>query len=152
MADQQRDERLTQLVDHVFALSGQFLEAGDAITAPEGLSAARWLVLGALQDGPMSPAEIARRRGLARQSIRESVARLERSGHIARTDGPDRRTFLVELTDEGRRALARIEPRRHSWAVETARDVELGELERAVAVLARLRSAAAGRTTRGDDG
>lgn len=135
------DELITRLVDHVFALSSRFLDAGDAITAPDGLSAARWLVLGALQDGPMSPVEIARRRGLARQSIRESVLRLERSGHVARLDGADQRTFLIELTDRGRRALSSIEPRRRAWAVETAAQIELGELERAVAVLERLRAA-----------
>jgi DNA-binding MarR family transcriptional regulator len=135
------DELITQLVDHVFALSGQFLEAGDTITAPEGLSAARWLVLGALQDGPKTPAEIARRRGLARQSTVESVARLERSAHVARRAGSDRRTFLVELTDKGRRALSGIEPRRRAWATETAGQVETEQLEHAVAVLARLRAA-----------
>lgn len=134
------DDLLTRLVDHVFALAGRFTEAGDEITAPEGLSAARWLVLGALQDGPLSPAEIARRRGLRRQSIRESVARLERSGHLVRTAGTDQRTFLVALTDRGREALARIEPRRRTWAEETASAVDVEELRRAVAVLARLRA------------
>lgn len=54
--------------------------AGDEIAVPEQLTAARWLVLGALQDGPLSPAEIARRRGLQRQSVRESVLRPEKSG------------------------------------------------------------------------
>ncbi|MEV5001100.1 MarR family winged helix-turn-helix transcriptional regulator [Nocardioides sp. LML1-1-1.1] len=134
------DDLLTALVDHVFALAGRFTEAGDAITGPEDLSAARWLVLGALQDGPLSPAEIARRRGVARQSIRESVARLERSGHLSRTDGTDQRTFLVALTSRGREALARIEPRRRAWAEETAAAVEVEALRDAVAVLARLRA------------
>ncbi|WP_278256616.1 MarR family transcriptional regulator [Nocardioides convexus] len=121
------DDLLTEVVDHVFALAGRFTEAGDEITAPEGLSAARWLVLGALQDGPLSPAEIARRRGLTRQSIRESVARLERSGHLARTAGADQRTFLVALTARGREALARIEPRRRTWAEERAAAVDVEE-------------------------
>jgi len=138
---------LTRLVDHVFALSERFLAVGDEITRPEELSAARWLVLGALQDGPSSPAEIARRRGLTRQSIRESVARLERSGHLVRTDGDDKRTFLVELTARGRAALARIEPRRRSWAEQTASSVDAAELQAAVALLARLRAATADEPT-----
>lgn len=135
------DGLLTQLVDHVFALSGRFLDAGDEMTRAEGLSAARWLVLGALQDGPLSPAEIARRRGLSRQSIRESVMRLEGSGHISRVEAGDRRTFLVRLTPRGRSALARIEPRRRIWAEQTARMVDADDLRGAVAVLARLRAA-----------
>ncbi|QAY58664.1 MarR family transcriptional regulator [Microbacterium protaetiae] len=133
---------VTRRVDHVFALSGRFLDAGDEVTRPEGLSAARGLVLGALQEGPLTPAEIARRRGLTRQTIRESVTRLERSGHIART-GEDKRTFLVELTAHGREALARIEPRRRAWAEQTATAVDEDRLRDAVAVLARLRDATA---------
>ncbi len=134
-------EPITQLVDHVFVLAGQFLRAGDAITAPEQLTAARWLVLGALRDGPLSPAEIARKRGLQRQSVRESVLRLEKSGHVARVPGTDRRTFLVALTAQGRTALERIEPRRVRWADETAALVSPEDLDTAVAVMARLRAA-----------
>ena len=134
------DELLTQLVDHVFALSSHFLAADDTITAPEGPSAARWLVLGALQNGPMSPAGIARQRGLTRQSVREGVVRLEGSGHISRLDGEDRRTFLVDLTDKGRQVLDRIEPRRREWATQTALNVDSAHLEGAVTVLGQLRS------------
>lgn len=133
-------EPITQLVDHVFALGGLLTSAGDAITAPTGLSASRWLVLGALAAGPLSPAEIARRRGLQRQSVRESVQRLEASGHLSRMPGADRRTFLVELTPAGRRALARIEPRRAAWAQATASLLDPAELDAAVATLGRLRA------------
>ncbi|MGX5695251.1 MarR family winged helix-turn-helix transcriptional regulator [Agromyces soli] len=135
------EAQLTRLVDHVFALSGRFLAVGDEITAVEGLSAARWLILGALQDGPASPAEIARRRGLTRQSVRESVSRLERSGHLSRIAGGDRRTFLVELSPRGRDALERIEPRRRSWAEGTAAGVDPERLRDAVALLGELRAA-----------
>lgn len=135
------DDLITRLVDHVFALSGRFASVGDRIAAPEGLSAARWLVLGAIRSGPLTPAAIARKRGLSRQSIRESVERLERSGHIVRLRGRDQRTFLVELTDRGREALDRIEPRRQAWAVSTAAQIETDQLDRAVAALAQIRGA-----------
>lgn len=134
------EQAVTQLVDHVFVLAGLFTRDGDAITASEGLSASRWLVLGALVDGPLSPAEIARRRGLQRQSVRESVLRLERSGHLARVAGPDRRTFLVELTEVGRGALERIEPRRAAWAERAAAHVPTADLDAALATLGRLRA------------
>lgn len=133
-------EPITQLVDHVFALAGLLSSAGDALTADEGLSAARWLVLGAVADGPLSPAEIARRRGLQRQSVRESVLRLEASGHLARAAGPDRRTFLVELTPLGRQALERIEPRRAQWARDTAALLDAEILDVTVETLGRLRA------------
>lgn len=149
--DHASDELITQVVDHIIALSGQFVDAGDAITAPEGLSAAQWLVLGALQEGAMTPAQIARKRGLRRQSIRETVARLERNGLVARTEGTDRRTFLVELTGKGSKTLTRIEPRRRKWAMETAQRVDFAELERMAAMLAQLREATAKSTARTGD-
>ena len=132
-------EPITELVDHVFALAGLLSRDGDAIAGPSGLTAARWLVLGALQDGPLSPADIARRRGLQRQSVRESMLRLERSGHLERIGGADRRTFLLQLTPTGRAALEDIEPRRAAWARETAALLPSADLEAAATVLASLR-------------
>lgn len=35
---------LIQLIDEIFAVNGGLLEAGDALTAPYGLSAAQWQV------------------------------------------------------------------------------------------------------------
>lgn len=87
----------------------------------------------------MSPADIARRRGLARQSVRESVEGLERSGHVSLAPSEDKRTFLVRLTARGRGALASIEPRRRSWAQRTASTVDEGALREVLAVLSALR-------------
>ncbi|WP_348789590.1 MarR family transcriptional regulator [Leifsonia sp. NPDC080035] len=134
-------ERLTELVDEVFRLSDALARAGDAIVAEEGLSASRWRTLGALVSGPLSVAEIARRRGMRRQSASESVAQLEAAGLVARTPDPrDARAPLVSLTEEGRAVLARIRPRRKAWAARTARAASLDELSAAVELARRLRA------------
>jgi DNA-binding MarR family transcriptional regulator len=132
-------EPVTQLVDHVFALSGLLAQEGDRLTAPYALTAARWLVLGALQDGPSSAAEIARRRGLQRQSVRESVQRLLRTGHIEQVSKVNSRTIRVGLTAAGRAALDQIEPRRAAWAAELGMVLPAAEVAAAVDALARLR-------------
>ena len=53
-----RAETFTRVIDAVFACNGGFLAAGDALTQPLGLTAAQWQVLGFLEDGPATAAEV----------------------------------------------------------------------------------------------
>jgi DNA-binding MarR family transcriptional regulator len=134
------DDAVTRLVDAVFAVNGAFTAQGDALVADFGLSAARWLILGALRDGPATIAAVARRRGLRRQSARESVERLERAGLVARAPNPaDARAPLFALTAAGHDALTRIEPRRAAWARDLAAALEPEALATTLALLATLR-------------
>lgn len=131
---------LTELVDEVFRLADAFSRAGDALVAADGLTASRWLTLGAVAHGPRSVAAIARRRGMRRQSAAESVAQLEAAGLVTRSPDPsDARAPLVALTAEGRRVLDGIRPRRLAWAEDTARVADERELAAAVDVARRLR-------------
>jgi len=133
--------RLTELVDEVFRLSDALTTAGDAIVAEDGLTASRWLTLGAIAHGPLSVAGIARRRGMRRQSASQSVAQLEAAGLVTRASDPtDARAPLVDLTPEGRRTLERIRPRRLAWATRTSRVATEKEIAAAVDVLRRLRT------------
>lgn len=132
--------RLTELVDEVFRLADAFSRAGDALVEEDGLTASRWLTLGAVAHDPLSVAGIARQRGMRRQSAAESVAQLEAAGLVERTPDPaDARAPLVALTAEGRRVLDGIRPRRHSWAEETASVADERELAAAVDLARRLR-------------
>lgn len=136
---------LTRLVDAVIGLAGDLWDQGDRLTAELGLTAARWTVLGALQEGPLSVAAIARRRGLRRQSVRETVTRLETSGFVERRHNPDdRRAPLVAMTMRGRRALDRIEPRRAQWATDLESRHDPADLRSAEELLNELRSELAG--------
>ena len=115
-------EPSTQLVNLVFRLADALRREGDALTEQFGLSTSRWLIAGALTEGQWSSAAIARKRGLTRQSVRESVARLERDGLISRASDPDdARAPLVGLTPRGWEVLERIEPVRRRWAERTDR-------------------------------
>lgn len=135
-------DEITRLVDAVIGLSGTFWEQGDRLTEPLGLTAAQWLVLGALQEGPLSVAAIARRRGLRRQSVRETVARLEASGFVERQVNPDDgRAPLVSMTGQGRQAQNRLEPRRAQWASELESRYDVHQVRAAVRLLNRLRAA-----------
>jgi len=135
-----RSESISALVNEVFLASAALARAGDRLATPQGLTAARWLVLGALQDGPISISEIGRRRGLSRQSSRESIERLERAGLVVRAENPrDRRAPLLHLTRAGEEALATIEPRRAAWAARLARDLDGERVDAATRLLRELR-------------
>ena len=51
---------LTELVLTVFRVNGLLLDAGDRMTKDLGLTSARWQVMGALEQGPLTAAQIAR--------------------------------------------------------------------------------------------
>ena len=62
-------DAVTELVLKTFRLNGLFLQVAESIARPVGLTAAWWQVLGAVLDGPLTVAGIAREMGLARQSV-----------------------------------------------------------------------------------
>ena len=72
-----RGELFTEIVLEVFRLNRLLLDAGDELTAPVGLTSARWQVLGIVEHGPASVAQVARAMGLARQSVQETANGLE---------------------------------------------------------------------------
>ncbi|MEC4611804.1 MarR family winged helix-turn-helix transcriptional regulator [Tsukamurella tyrosinosolvens] len=136
-----RSQLLTELVDEVFRVNAALLAEGDALAAGIGTTAAGWRVLGLLSDGAATVADIARRRGLRRQSVRETVERLERDVLVAREPNPaDRRAPLVALTARGRAALRDIEPARADWAARRSADLDPAELVAALRLLRRLRA------------
>src|SRR5437867_4729087 len=97
----------TDFVLQTIRANGLFLTAGDGLAAKEGLTAARWQVLGAvaLAERPLTVPQIARRMGLTRQSVQASVNRLLDEGLVQTDHNPDhRRSVLVRLTKLGRDA------------------------------------------------
>lgn len=52
--------------------------------------------------GPLEAQTLAQALGISRQAVSTVVANLEKRSLITRTQGDDRRTFVLELTDEGR--------------------------------------------------
>src|SRR6266511_3861527 len=83
----------TDVVLRTFRANGLFLAAGDLIAAEEGLTSARWQVLGAvaLAGRPLTVPQIARRMGLTRQSVQTSVNRLLSEELVEAHGNPDHR-------------------------------------------------------------
>ena len=82
-------------------------KTGSRAVEAEGLTTQQWAVLGALSrekaQAGMSIGELARYLMVSRQNLSGLIGRMERDGHVAvGTDGRDRRSRVVRMTDSGR--------------------------------------------------
>jgi DNA-binding MarR family transcriptional regulator len=131
---------LTDLILETFRLNGRLLAVGDRLTAPLGLTSARWQVLGAIAAGPLPVAQIARNMGLTRQSVQRTVDLLEDEGLVAFAPNPNhRRAKLVGLTTEGSHRLDAVSRGQIRWANDHSRSMRERDLATAVRVLREFR-------------
>jgi DNA-binding MarR family transcriptional regulator len=138
MSRSKRDEAATQVILSTFRTNGLLLAAGDELSADEGLTSARWQVLGAiaLAERPLTVPQIARRMGLTRQSVHASVGRLVADGLVEWGPNADhRRSRLVHLTERGRARYAALDQRQIAWVHGLSEGMETSQLQAAAEVL-----------------
>jgi DNA-binding MarR family transcriptional regulator len=131
-------EAATRVILSIFRANGLLLTAGDLLAADEGLTAARWQVLGAvaLAERPLTVPQVARRMGLTRQSVHATVARLAREGLLTLAPNVDhRRSPLVCLTERGRATYAATDRRQTGWVNRLAGGIGRTDLETTARVL-----------------
>lgn len=110
-------DQFTSLVLSTFRLHGALVATGDEMVADLGLSTARWQVLGMIVDQPLSVSAIARRVGLARQSVQRTADRLAEDGFVHTIPNPDHRSAkLYHLTKQGERVMREVQDRQAEWA------------------------------------
>ena len=134
-------EAATRLILSTFRANGLLLDAGELLSAVEGLTSARWQVLGAiaLAERPLTVPQIARRMGLTRQSVHATVTRLVRDGLLELAPNADhRRSQLVCLTEAGRATYAALDERQAAWVNGLADGLGHANLETAAHVLDQL--------------
>lgn len=138
---------ITNVLVEVIRLAEYFARTGEELARSEGQTLARWLVLEALEGGPRPVAEVARRLRLARQSVQRVADLLERDRLVVYETNPrHRRAKLARLTPAGRRVLSSIQRAQREWADRHGAEVGLGDLERAVKLLRRMRAILTGPT------
>jgi DNA-binding MarR family transcriptional regulator len=136
-----RGELVTEIVLEVFRLNRLLLDAGDELTAPVGLTSARWQVLGIVEHGPAPVAQIARAMGLTRQSVQETANGLEAEGFIEFAPNPrHRRARLLVMTPKGYAAMEVVARRHASWANELGDHHQAAPLEPVVSALSEIRA------------
>ena len=128
------------MILETFQLNGRLLAAGDQLVQDLGLSSARWQVMGALVDGPLPAAQIARKRGLARQSVQRIVDILADDQVVEFAENPyHQRAKLVGLTTRGRKLYDEVMQRQMQWANLLAQGLSAKELNAAVHLLETVR-------------
>jgi DNA-binding MarR family transcriptional regulator len=134
-------EAATEVILSIFQANGLLLASGDVLSASEGLTSARWQVMGAiaLTERPLTVPQIARRMGITRQSVHATVKRLAADGLAELAPNVDhRRSQLVRLTELGKRRYAALDRRQAEWVNRLARGIGRAELEATARVLAEL--------------
>jgi DNA-binding MarR family transcriptional regulator len=130
----------TDLVLETFRLNGRLLAAGDKLTSGLHLSSARWQVLGEVIAGPLTVAQIARNKGLTRQSVQRIANILAEEGLVEFVPNPNhRRALLVAITDWGRSKYESAMQLHAEWATRIASCTTLADLISTVTVMRALR-------------
>jgi DNA-binding MarR family transcriptional regulator len=140
-------EAFTTVLTQVIRLLHDFTAAGEALAKPAGQTLARWLVLETIQQEPATVAEIARRLGLARQSVQRVADVLVRGGDAVYEENPaHRRAKLLRVTACGHTALRAIQTAQRAWSDALGTTVGEAELRRASIVLDRVLAALGSRS------
>ncbi|MCC6210719.1 MAG: MarR family transcriptional regulator [Burkholderiales bacterium] len=126
----------TTLILQVFRVNGLLLGAGDRLIRDLGLTSARWQVLGALSEGPLTAAQIARNMGLKRQSVQRLVDVLDEEGVVRFEDNPHHlRAKLIRMTESGERKYAKVMAIQTGWVNRLSRGLKVADVQTALQVL-----------------
>lgn len=131
-------EQLTELVLNVFRANGALSAWGDDFASAEGLSTARWQMLGAvaLSQQPLTAPYLAARMGVTRQGAQKQLNLLVQEGLIEAQPNPmHRRSPHYQLTSQGRTVFNSIDGRWDKHAMQVASAFRGADLETAIAVL-----------------
>jgi len=101
-------ELANRLFFRLYQCANMLHKTGSRAVEAEGLTTQQWAVLGALSrpkaQGGMSVGDLARYLMVSRQNLSGLLSRMERNGHLrSATDGHDRRSRLITMTDSGRK-------------------------------------------------
>ena len=141
MSHTRAGKAFTEMILEIFQFNGRLLAAGDRLARPLRLTSSRWQVLGAIEERPLSVAQIARNMGLARQNVQRLADVLEKEASIRYLPNPaHQRAKLVSLTTKGRTALQELTERQVLWANRTASAASVAEIQAALDTLKKLRS------------
>lgn len=125
-------QRFAWLVADIYELAGELERCGEALARTVGQSGARWKVLSAASVGNQTVAQLARRLGLARQSVQRIADALEDDGLLRYEPNPDhQRSPKVVLAAQGEQVLARLSAAAAQWEDPLATALRRDEIEQA---------------------
>ena len=134
-------EAISALSVQIFQLRSQLLAWGDHFVAPEGLTSARWQMLGAiaLAGAPQTAPQIAARMGTTRQGAQKQINLLLADGLLeAHENAAHMRSLLYSLPTQGPAVYDSVRRRLHAPSAAWRAGLEAGILAAAARVLSHL--------------
>jgi len=131
----------TEIVLEVFKLGGLFVNEGDRLTKPLGLTSARWKILGAisLSEEAMTVAKIAKTMGQTRQGVQRIADEMASEGIVEYQENPNhKRAKLLFVTDKGKSLYESISELQVPWAEKKAEGICLKDLQTTLSTLRQL--------------
>ena len=140
-----KSDKLSHIVLGVFRLNGELVEWGNHFARPQGITTARWQVLGGIQlatgDEPPSIPQIAATMGITRQGVLKQINLLVAEGLVQAQPNPHhRRSPLYTLTEAGQRVVQILDQRWNDHlqpVVDAFSDEELDTALRVIGALSK---------------
>ena len=129
-----RMELANRIFFKLYQCANMLHKTGSRAVQDEGLTTQQGAVLGALSRPEaaqgMGVGELARYLMVSRQNLSGLITRMTRDGHIAiSTDGRDRRSRLVVMTDSGRHVwLDLAKPKIKAYYEQALQDFSMGDM------------------------
>ena len=123
-----------RLFFRLYQCANMLHKTGSRAVQDEGLTTQQWAVLGALSRPEaakgMGVGELARYLMVSRQNLSGLITRMARDGHIEMgTDGRDRRSRLVFMTESGRHIwLDLAQPKIKAYYEQALQDFSMGDM------------------------
>lgn len=135
-------EELSRLVWEILRSASRLIEAGNRLSAPFGLTAARWQVMGVIVAEPATVADVARRLSQTRQGVQRLADEMARDG-LARFNPNPRhaRARLLAPTPQGAASYRELMKEQAEWLKVLSADMRLEDIATARRLLAKLNSA-----------
>ena len=129
-----RMEMANRIFFKLYQCANMLHKTGSRAVQDEGLTTQQWAVLGALSRPEaaqgMGVGELARYLMVSRQNLSGLITRMARDGHIEMgTDGRDRRSRLVVMTESGRHIwLDLAQPKIKAYYEQALQDFSMGDM------------------------
>lgn len=144
MRTAQGDE-LSRLVWDILQAASRLTEAGNRLSAPFGLTAARWQVMGVIAQRAVSVADIARQLSQTRQGVQRLADELVRDGLAAYSPNPRHaRAKLLAPTPRGAESYQALMGDQAEWVNALSADMRLDDIAAVRRLMATLSAALEG--------
>ena len=120
------------LVLCAFRLANVWGQVGNRLAGAYGLTAQQWLALtsiGLAGEAGITPTEIGKNALVSPQNVTGLLDRLARAGYVQRkAAGEDRRSYRVQLSEQGRKVLRALNPLGAAWAQKAATELSVEKI------------------------